>query len=72
MITKGENGEYMISVSDPTQLYRNTILSINISGVTQIVSKDDEVKASFTEDGELSILVNTQGSLGQTYNLTVK
>ena len=70
MVTKGENGEYIISVSDPTNMFRNTVVEIEIEGVTRVVSGDSNVRADIN-DGIISIVANTQNSLRATYSITV-
>lgn len=71
MVTKNTDGSYTISASDPTQMFRNTVLSVSITGVTEVVSADANVNAS-VDSGVISILINSEGSHGQTFNLTVK
>jgi hyaluronate lyase len=71
MISKGENGEYIISISDPTQTYRQNNLHIKIDGVSQIVSSDARLEAEI-DDGLISIVANTNGAAGATLTLIVK
>jgi hypothetical protein len=71
IIGRGENGETVISVADPTQLNATVELEIEIEGVTELVSADAGVSATVS-NGIAKITVNTFGSLGKTFNLTVK
>ena len=71
MLSKGENGEYLISVSDPTNTYSNIPLTIEIEGVSTVVSADTGVNASVA-NGIVTLNINASGSLRQTFNLTVK
>lgn len=71
MITKNGDGSYTVSVSDPTQEYRQTTLSIEIEGVSTVVSSDGEVKATI-DGGNIDVVVDTSAKLGQTYTFTVR
>ncbi len=71
MVTKNADGSYSISVSDPTQIHNNTAVSVEIDGVSEVKFADAKVNAA-VEDGVISILINSEKSLGQTFNLTVE
>ena len=71
MVSKGENGEYNISVSDPTQTYSNIKFYITIDGISEVVSADTGVSSSISGN-TISVTVNCKGALGSTFNLTVK
>jgi hyaluronate lyase len=71
MISKGEDGQYHISASEPTQTFRQLSFEIEIEGVSSVVSKDAGVTATF-EGGILYLTVTTDGSSGATFDLTVK
>ena len=71
MVTKNEDGSYLISVSDPTQLNTSTELDITISGISEVVSANTRVNAT-VDNGTVKIKVNTKNMIGQTFNLTVK
>ena len=71
IVSKGEDGQYRISVADPTRSYSTLDLTVQIEGISEIVGKDDKVTASISGD-TVTVKVNTQGSLGATYELTVK
>ena len=71
MVEKGEDGGYIISVADPTRALDGMDLTVNISGITEVVSANSSVTA--TVNGEtVTVKVNCTGSLGQTFTLTVK
>jgi hyaluronate lyase len=71
MVEKGDDGAYIISVADPTRLLDGINFTVNISGITQVVSADNGVSASVS-DNTVTVKVNCKDSLGQTFTLTVK
>jgi hyaluronate lyase len=71
IVSKGENGEYVISISDPTQLYRQTVVTATFTGITELVSADSGAKVEI-EDGVVYITINTANACGKTFNITVK
>jgi hyaluronate lyase len=71
MISKNEAGETVITVSDPTQLYRQNNIYIEIEGVSQVVSADSRITAT-ANGGYVNIRVNTEGANGQSLTLIVK
>jgi hyaluronate lyase len=72
MVSKDESGQTLISVSDPTQTYRQIIIDLEIDGISQVVSADENVEASIS-GGILSITVkNAKETPGASFNLTVK
>jgi AcrR family transcriptional regulator len=71
LVTKGENGEYTISVSDPTQIYRQTVVTATFTGITELVSADSGAEVEI-EDGVVYITINTANACGKTFNITVK
>jgi hyaluronate lyase len=71
MISKNEAGETVITVSDPTMTYRNTILDIELSSLNSVVSKDDKVDAQI--DGNiLHLNISTLNSSGTGFTVIVK
>jgi hyaluronate lyase len=71
MISKNEAGEYVISVSDPTQTYQTVAFEIEIEGISTIVSSSERIHVE--RDGDvLTVLFNAKGSRGETFNFTVK
>ena len=72
MIRKGDNGQYNISVSDPTNSYSlsEVSLEIKITGITSVVSCDEGVKAEII-DNTIYLTVDTENSRGATFNFTV-
>ena len=71
MVSKGENGEYNISVSDPTQTYSNIKFYITIDGISEVVSADTGVSSSISGN-TACVTVNCKGARGETFNLTIK
>ncbi len=71
IVEKGEDGAYTISVADPTRALPGMDFTVNISGITQVVSADNGVTASVS-DNTVTVKVNCKDSLGQTFTLTVK
>jgi hyaluronate lyase len=71
MITACENGEYIISISDPTQTYRQNNVYIEIEGVTQVISADEKIEAEIN-GGVISMKLNTANTNGATLTLVVK
>jgi hypothetical protein len=47
------------------------MLDIEIEGITELVSADSGVNVKI-ENGVAKLTVNVKGSLGKTFNLTVK
>jgi hyaluronate lyase len=71
MISKNEAGETVITVSDPTMTYRNTILDIELSSLNSVVSKDDKIDAQI--DGNiLHLNISTLNSSGTGFTVIVK
>jgi hyaluronate lyase len=71
MISKNEAGETVITVSDPTQIYRQNNIFSEIEGVSQVVSADSRITAT-ANGGYVNIRVNTEGANGQSLTLIVK
>ena len=71
MVSKGENGQYHISVSDPTQINGSLIIKVAITGITEVVSTESGVNATVS-DGIATVTVNTLDARGGTFNITVK
>ena len=71
MIAANEDGSYTISVADPTRALSDMDFTVNISGITQVVSADSGITAS-VNNGVVTVKVNCKDSLGQTFTLTVK
>jgi hyaluronate lyase len=71
MISKNEAGEYVISVSDPTQTYQTVAFEIEIESISTVVSSSERIHVE--RDGDvLTVLFNAKGSRGETFNFTVK
>jgi hypothetical protein len=70
MISKDGGDKYIISVSDPTGTYSRTDLTVQIAGVTKILSKDENVCVTL-KDGVISATVNTEKRLRKTYTFVV-
>ena len=71
MVSKGENGQYHVSVSDPTQTNGSLIIKVAITGITEVVSTEIGVTASVL-GGVVTLNVNTQNAHGATFDVTVK
>ena len=71
MISKGENGEYTISASDPTQTFGNIVFEIEIEGVSSVVSTDAGVTASISGN-TVKVRIDSANALGAGFSLTVK
>lgn len=70
MISNTNEGNYVISVSEPTCTYSSISFDIQIEGVTQIVSSDENLNVSINE-GTVSVTANTEKALRRTYTFTV-
>ena len=68
---KDEDGSYTISVADPTRALDGMDFTVAISGITEVVSADSGVTAS-VNGGTVTVKVNCQDSLGQSFTLKVK
>ncbi len=72
MISKNENGETVISASDPTQEYSKIVFTIELNGQEgEFVSSDTGVSAKLNGD-KLTVTVDVNGACGKTFSLTVK
>ena len=71
IIGKNADGSYTVSVADPTQLNLSVKLTVAISGITEIVSADERISATVS-DGVVTLTVNTAGTRGETFDVTVK
>ncbi len=71
MISKNAAGETVISVSDPTQSFSNTVIRVTLESVSEVISADPDIKTKL-ESSTVSITVNTQNACGKTFTVTVK
>ncbi len=71
MIAKNENGETVISASDPTQSYKSITFSVTLDHAPSVISTDNGVSATI-EGNTVKITINTANSYGATFNLIVK
>ncbi len=71
MISKGENGETVISAADPTQEYRRITFTVTLEKLDSIVSSDANVQAT-VNGNTVSVTVNVANTRGASFTLTVK
>ncbi len=71
MITKGENGEVTVSVSDPTQDLSRIKLTIDMRSSYTLASADDGVTVE-ANGNTLSVNVSCKENVGNTYSFTLK
>jgi hypothetical protein len=71
MVSKGENGQYHISVSDPTQTNGSLLIKVAITGITEVVSAESGVNATISGN-VVTLNVNTANAHGATFDITVK
>ncbi len=71
LITKNENGETVISASDPTQEYKQIVFSVTLDHAPSVINADSGV--TYTVEGNtVKVTVRTADSLGAGFTLTVK
>ncbi len=70
VMVEEKNGEYIISVSDPTHLLVDLEIELDLP-VSQVVSADESASVRF-EGGKAVITVSVEGNMGQTYTVTLK
>jgi hyaluronate lyase len=72
IVSTNENGETVISVSDPTNSLSSLSFEIDVKNAKSIKSFDDGVSgATITSAGKLSFRVNTTDDCGKTFSVTV-
>ncbi len=64
------NGEYKVSISDPTQELSSLTLTLDLP-VSELISTDEAASAEF-KDGKAVITLNISGNHGQTYTIKLK
>ena len=72
MLSKGENGETILKISDPTHLLRNVEFDIKIPGATSVTSQNGKVISNIGSDGVINVRVNTVGASGKTFTVVIK
>lgn len=71
MISKNENGEAVVSVSDPAQTDNSISLTLTLNGISGVVSATAGVSAT-VNGSTVNITVNTKGACGGSFNVTLK
>jgi hyaluronate lyase len=71
MISTNERGETTVTVSDPTQLCENVTVSIEIEGITSVVSAAEGTVAG-VNGGVLTLTAKTLGTYGAGFTVVVK
>lgn len=71
VMVRVENGQTIITFSDPSHNLAKLNLTLQLSGVGSVVSADSGVSAS-AENGTVTITADINGNVGQTYTVIVK
>jgi hyaluronate lyase len=72
MLSKGENGETILNVSDPTHLLGVVEFDIKVEGATSVTCDEAKLTSTIASNGVINVKLNTVGAAGKTFTVVIK